>query len=74
MRRLLSLALVSASVFCAVVAVLWRLMPQPRKQVDYLVMGAAATMAAMAVLFVILSGALSKGSGVFFRRRKPDGS
>jgi len=65
------LGLVVTAVFGFTVAVLWWVMPEPRKDVDYLVIGGMATMVAMAVLFVALLKTTFKGTDVFFKRRKP---
>lgn len=58
------------AVFCLVVTVMWKLMPVPRREVDYLVIGATATMVSLGVLFVVLINTTHKGSDVFFKRRK----
>ena len=54
MNRNVALALGIAFVFAATVFVLSRLMPAPHKPTDYLVMGAAATVLCMVLLFVVL--------------------
>lgn len=71
MPRSVLLGLIVAVVFGVTVAILWWVMPQPRKDVDYLVIGGMATMVSMAVLFVALLKTSFKGSDVFYKRRKP---
>jgi hypothetical protein len=46
-------------------------MPEPRKDVDYLVIGGMATMVSMAVLFASLLRTSHKSGDTFFKRRKP---
>ncbi len=56
--------------FLVTIGILWQLMPYPRREIDYLIMGGSATMVAMAVLFLALINTSFKGSDIFFRRRK----
>ncbi|MBI4909512.1 MAG: hypothetical protein HY820_38190 [Acidobacteria bacterium] len=56
--------------FLVTIGILWQLMPYPRREIDYLIMGGAASMVAMAVLFIALIKTSLKGSDIFFRRRK----
>jgi len=69
MKRGLVLGLGALFVFVVVAAGLLRVMPQPMKDSDYLVVGSVATIAALVTLFVVLAAA-SKGSGLFFKKRK----
>ncbi|MBL8175016.1 MAG: hypothetical protein JNK48_10115 [Bryobacterales bacterium] len=71
MRRTLYLSLGIIAVFALTVAIMWQLMPYPRKEVDYLVIGGTATMVSMAVLFIVLINTSYKGSDIFYRKRKP---
>lgn len=71
MRRNLYLSLGILAVFALTVAIMWQLMPYPRKEVDYLVIGGTATMVSMAVLFIVLINTTFKGNDIFYRRRKP---
>lgn len=71
-RQVAILLLALAGVFFLVVAVLHKLMPGPRRDVDYLVMGALATFACLGVLFLVLINTWMKGHAVFFKRRKPE--
>ena len=71
MQRPVFLGLAVSVVFGITVAILWWVMPQPRKDVDYLVIGGMATMVSMAVLFAALLRASHKGGDTFFKRRKP---
>jgi hypothetical protein len=56
-------------VFAAAVAILLRVMPGPHRQVDYLVIGAIATFAAMLVLFLILTTTWVKTPNMFYKKR-----
>lgn len=58
-----------ACVFVITLAIMWALMPYPRKDIDYLVMGGTSTMLSMAVLFVALIRS-SKNSDIFYKRKK----
>lgn len=70
MRKMQSLilGLSAALVFCVVAAILLRVMPQPLKPTDALVIGAVATLAALVVLFVGFM-LTTKQRDVFFKRR-----
>ncbi|MCC6391716.1 MAG: hypothetical protein IT167_14045 [Bryobacterales bacterium] len=72
MRRTLLLGAGIVVVFALTIAIMWQLMPIPRKQVDYLVMGATATMLSMAVLFIVLINTTHKSKDIFYKRRKPE--
>ena len=71
MLRTLYLILGILAVFALTVGIMWRLLPYPRKDVDYLVIGGTATMVSMAVLFLVLINTSYKGTDIFYRRRKP---
>jgi hypothetical protein len=68
-RLLVSIA-ISIAVFSLTIAILLRLMPYPRKELDYLIIGVAATMVTMIVVFVILIRTIYKGEDIFFMRRR----
>jgi Na+/proline symporter len=60
-------------IFVTVTAILLKLMPGPRKDSDYLVIGSVATFLSLAAVFVLVistSGKSSNLSGVFFKRRR----
>ena len=68
-RNAIVLAIAAVSVFLVVAALLVRFLPTPRKDSDFLVVGAVATLSALGVIF----GALLHRGGVqdtFFKRRK----
>ena len=69
MPRALTLTLAAACVFAVVAAAMVRLMPQPLKDSDYMVVGSVATLVALLVLFLALI-ARSRPSDVFFKKRK----
>ena len=55
--RFLRLALLVAGVvftFAVAIVVMMQLIPAPRRSVDYMIIGGAATFAAMAVLFALM--------------------
>lgn len=66
-RGLLAVAL--TLVFAAVSAVLLRLLPGPRKHIDYFVIGAIATLAALLALFVVFVSTVDRAHDPLFRRR-----
>jgi hypothetical protein len=68
-RKVLIPAAVVA-MFALIVAAMLLLLPHPRRNVDYLVVGGMATMVAMGALFLILIRTTHKGSDVFFKRKK----
>ena len=68
-QNVIVLAVAAVSIFVVVAALLVRFLPQPRKDSDFLVIGAVATMAALGVVF----GALLHRGGIqdtFFKKRK----
>lgn len=68
-QNVIVLAIAAVTVFVVVAALLVRFLPQPRKDSDFLVIGAVATLAALGVVF----GALLQRGGMqdtFFKRRK----
>lgn len=60
-------------VFGVVAAILLQILPGPHGPADYLVIGSVATLAALAVLFVVTITGWLKVRDIFFykRRRKP---
>jgi hypothetical protein len=59
--RVVVLALVMATTFAIIVAVMMRLIPPPRRETDYLVIGTIATFGSLAILFVLLVATVHKG-------------
>jgi hypothetical protein len=60
-------------IFVAVTAVLLKLMPGPRKDSDYLVIGSIATLISLAAVFLLVIGTSAKTgkfSDIFFKRRR----
>jgi hypothetical protein len=68
--RILILAAGLLMVFAGAAAVLLRILPEPHREVDYLVVGAVATFVSLIVLFVVLSKTWVKDPNLFFRRRR----
>jgi hypothetical protein len=64
MSRTLTLAALMVLLFAGTVAVLVNVMPGPHKSMDYLVIGAVATLLCLLALFVVLVK--------LPQRRKPD--
>lgn len=59
-----------AITFAIAAIIMIRVLPNARSGIDYLVIGTVATFASLMVLFLLLSRAVARGSGLFFRRRK----
>ena len=57
-------------VFVATVAILLQVIPAPRKETDYLVIGGVATLVSMAALFVALITTVFPSADTFFKRRR----
>lgn len=68
--RIAMLAGASAIVFAVTVAVGLKLTPAPLTELDYLVVGTAATLLALVVLFAVLLMTGQKAQDVFFKRRR----
>ncbi|MCC7499905.1 MAG: hypothetical protein IT160_20160 [Bryobacterales bacterium] len=72
-RVILSI-LVVIFVFLATAGILLKVLSGPRREIDFLVIGAAATMVSLLVLFVLLISTWAKSPDTFFKRRKSDRS
>ncbi|MCC7234216.1 MAG: hypothetical protein IT163_02875 [Bryobacterales bacterium] len=70
MRKALPLGAGMLIVFITAVAILMRVIPGPRKETDYLVIGTLATFAALMLLFVVLVTSIFKDPSALFRRKK----
>ncbi len=70
--RIAVLILAMIIVFGAVVAILMQIIPAPRKETDYLVIGTLATFASLATLFAVLITTIFKDSNTLFFKRKKD--
>jgi hypothetical protein len=69
--RILSLVAAAALAFAGVAGGLTLVIPEPRRQTDYLVIGTVATFASLLTIFVVVvTGVLRPRDGFFFRRRK----
>lgn len=64
-------ALVVLFVFTLTAGILLKVMAGPRREVDYLVIGAASTAIALLVLFLLLIFTWAKTPDLFFKRRRP---
>ncbi len=72
--RILLSVLVLLFVFLATAGILLKVLPGPRREIDFLVIGAAATMVSLLVLFVLLISTWAKSPDTFFKRRKSNRS
>ena len=70
MKRGIMLGIAVAFIFAAVAFIMLRVMPQPMKDSDYLVVGSVATLVALLALFLLLVSTSMKSSDVFFKKRK----
>ena len=69
--RIAVLVVAMIIVFFAVVAILFQIIPAPRKETDYLVIGTLATFASLATLFAVLITTIFKDpNALFFKRKK----
>jgi hypothetical protein len=69
--RILGLAVMA--IFLVVTTILLKLMPGPRKDSDYLVIGSIATLVSLAAVFVLVtttSTRQGKFSDIFFKKRR----
>ena len=69
MQRFVMLGLAGVCVFVVIAAVMLKLMPAPLKEFDYMVIGSVATLASLAVMFLVLIST-GKSSNVFFKKRR----
>ena len=70
MPRTLVLVLAALCVFAVVAAIMLRVMPEPLKDSDYLVIGSVATLVSLLTLFFGLTATTLKSPDTFFKRRK----
>lgn len=70
--RLALLVLAMIIVFGVVAVILMQIIPAPRKETDYLVIGTLATFASLATLFGVLITTVYKDSNALFFKRKKD--
>lgn len=70
--RIAALVVGMVLVFGTVVTILLKIIPEPRKETDYLVIGTLATFASLAMLFVVLITTVFKDSSALFLKRKKD--
>ncbi len=70
MAKGLQLAAAGVCVFVVVAMILWKVMPGPLKESDYLVIGSVATLIALLLLFLVWASTSMKASDVFFKRRR----
>lgn len=71
-KKLMMIAAAAILTFVFVAGLLLHFLPGPRKDSDYLVAGAVATAAALAVCFAAVFTD-EKAREIFVRRRDPDG-
>lgn len=71
-KKLGMLSGIIAAVFGVTAIVLLKLMPAPRRDVDYMVAGCIATLVALLVVFALLLGTSQRSGGAFFTKRRID--
>ena len=69
MQRGILLVFSAICIFVVVAAVLWRVMPGPLKESDYMVIGSVATLVSLLLLFLVWASTAMK-SNVFFKKRR----
>ena len=73
MQQTRILGLAALAIFVVVTAILMKLIPGPRKDSDYLVIGSIATMVTLATVFLLVISTTrksGKASDAFFKRRR----
>jgi uncharacterized membrane protein len=70
MNRNVGLVIGMAVLFAAVVLILNQVLPGPHGPIDYLVMGGAATMTCLLILFLVLIATSMRAPDIFFRKKK----
>ena len=68
-QRYTLLGLAAGCVFVVVAGILLKVMPEPLKDSDYMVIGCVATLAALLVLFVVVIST-NKSANIFFKKRR----
>jgi hypothetical protein len=70
MKRGLMLGGLWVCVFVVVAAVMFKFMPAPLKESDYMVIGSVATLMALGAVFLLLVSTTMKSTDVFFKKRR----
>lgn len=70
--KLGAIAGIVLAVFGISTIILLKIMPPPRRDVDYLVAGSIATLVALLVVFVLLLATGQKPSSAFFTKQRPE--
>ena len=70
MTKGLQLTAAAICVFVVVAMILWKVMPGPLKESDYLVIGSVATLVALLLLFLVWVSTAMRSSDVFFKKRR----
>ena len=68
--RTLLFALAMLVVFGVVAGILLKVMPGPLKDSDYFLIGSIATLASLALLFVMVVGTSKTTGGIFFKKKQ----
>lgn len=68
--RQLSLAMGGVLIFAVAAIVMVKIMPQPLKDTDYLVIGSIATLVSLLVMFLVTIATRQKAPDPFFKKRK----
>ena len=70
MLRNVMLAGAAVAAFAVTAFLLWRFIPGPLTEGDYLIIGCLSTLAALLVLFVVVISTWVKAPDPFFKKRK----
>ena len=68
-QRFVLLGLAAVCVFVVVAGIMLKIMPEPLKDSDYMVIGSVATLDALLVAFLVLIST-NKSANVFFKKRR----
>lgn len=71
-RKLITLGGIAVAVFGIASVVLLRVMPPPHRDVDFVVAGSIAMLAALLVVFVLVLATTQRRDGTFFTKRRSD--
>jgi len=69
MQRAVALGVAAVCIFAVVALVMTKLMPQPLKDSDYMVIGSVATLVALLVAFMVVIST-NRSANVFFKKRR----
>lgn len=71
-RKMMTLGGIAVAVFAIACVVLLRIMPPPHRDVDFVVAGSIAMLAALLVVFLLVLATTQRRDGTFFTKRRPE--